>query len=561
MENGGNLKGTGNVKMQRTTGSSMYAFQDVPGRGQGLVAIKNIPKGTRILSEEPIITIPRNKMNSEVQLSISQQVATLSEHERQTFLSMHNIHPYKDEAERYFGIVRTNSLPAEIEGDEGAILLEASRVNHACDNNAQKNWNGVIKRHTVHALKDIEIGEEITIYYLGIRKNRTARRQALQTGFGFECLCGLCCVPLEQSQESDRRLDEIDRLDGVINQLGPEGILSSPLRTLRYYEQQVRLYKEQGRDDIGLAQAFIYAAWVTIANGDLARGRILAERAVSIWETAFGGDSKEAIEHGIIAQDPSMYELYGLSDRWKTTVDEAPSGLEPNDFEDWLWKREKPKHRGPLADLRSRATFPEFNGLPGENYIDSDFYESSGMLAYRPRRHWCFLGEIVDISSLLRLEMKIEDVDGTRIPLLFYTDGRGNELAPTQVQKGYTVAILYAKRHVFMFCEPGIRHEDPELMKIFPLSLSKLLALNDKVQQFSMETDGIRTCHGCGKKGASLQRCSKCLSFGYCGKACQVAGWNEKGHKADCKFLKDPSLRGLFAVKWDKFDNHIQFPL
>jgi hypothetical protein len=126
------------------------------------------------------------------------------------------------------------------------------------------------------------------------------------------------------------------------------------------------------------------------------------------------------------------------------------------------------------------------------------------------------------------------------IPLFFYTDGRGSELAPALVQKGYTVAILYAERHAFMSCEPGIRHEDPRMIKvpqqlpiyiikldacsltkrdvtqIFPLSLHKLLALNDQIQQFSAELDGARMCHGCGKKAASLQQCSKCSSFWYC---------------------------------------------
>jgi hypothetical protein len=42
----------------------MYALQDVSGKEKGLVAIEKIFKGTRILSEEPIIIISRNKMNS-----------------------------------------------------------------------------------------------------------------------------------------------------------------------------------------------------------------------------------------------------------------------------------------------------------------------------------------------------------------------------------------------------------------------------------------------------------------------------------------------------------------
>ncbi|PGH26701.1 hypothetical protein AJ80_01647 [Polytolypa hystricis UAMH7299] len=540
----------------------MYALQDVPGKRKGLVAMEKISKGTRILSEEAVVTVTESISSERLRTSIRQQVEALSEHQRRAFLSLHNIHPYGNAAEQYLGIVRTNYLPAEAVGDKGAIFLEACRINHACDNNAQKNYNERIKRHTVHALRDINKGEEITITYLGPLKNRKARQEALQDKFGFTCLCRLCSLPLEQSQESDRRLEGIHRLDGVINQLGTEGILVSPLRTLRYFDQQVRLYNEQGREDVGFAHAFVNAAQLAIANSDLVRGHIFAERAASVWKTTLGGDSTQAIEHGALAQDPLKYELYGISMKWKTKVGVTPQGLEPSDFEDWLWRREKPPQAlGQLANLRSRATFPGFIDLPGENDVDPDFYRSSDMVTYQPRRHWCFLGEIVDFASLLRLQMEIEDIDGTKIPLYFYTDGRGSELAPARVQKGYTVAILYAQRHAFMFCEPGIRHEDPRMIKIFPLSLHKLLALNDQVQQFSAELDGIGMCHGCGKKAASLQRCGKCSSFWYCNRACQVAGWNEKGHKANCKLLEDTDLRGLFVLRWDEFDNHIRFPL
>jgi hypothetical protein len=283
-ENSGNLERAGDVTMQSTTGNSMYALQDVPGKGKGLVALEKISKGTRILSEEAVITIPRNEMNSErLQISIYQQVATLSEHQQRAFLSMHNIHPYRDAAERYLGIFQTNSLPAEAVGDKGAIFLEACRINHACDNNSQKNWNENIKWHIVHALRDICKGEEITIYYLGVDKNREDRREALQAKFGSTCLCRLYSLPPEQSQESDRRLEEIYWLDGLIGQGGVDGILSSLLRTLHYVDQLVRLYNERRPGHLGLPQAFLDAAQIAIANGDLARGCIFVERAVSIW--------------------------------------------------------------------------------------------------------------------------------------------------------------------------------------------------------------------------------------------------------------------------------------
>jgi hypothetical protein len=37
--------------------------------------------------------------------------------------------------------------------------------------------------------------------------------------------------------------------------------------------------------------------------------------------------------------------------KWRTIVDEVLHRLELSDSEDWLWKREKPKHPGQLADL------------------------------------------------------------------------------------------------------------------------------------------------------------------------------------------------------------------
>ena len=453
----------------------MYALQDVPGKGKGLVAMRKISKGTRILSEEAVITIEEQGSSKRLQTSIRQQVEALSEHQRQAFLSMHNIHPYESDAEQYLGIVRTNSLPAELIGDKGAIFLEACRINHACDNNAQKNWNEKIKRHTVHALRDIEKGEEITITYLSPLKNRKTRQKVLQEKFAFTCSCRLCCLPPDQSHASDRRLEEINRLDNVIDQLGTEGILVSPLRTLRYLDQQVLLYAEQEREDVGFAQAYVNAAWLAIANSDLARGRIFANSAVSTWKTTLGSDSQQVIDCAVLPQEPSKYKLYGVSTKWSTTVDEAPRGLEPNDFEDWLWKREKPKRPGQLADLRNRRTFPGFADLPDENEVDPDFYKSSDLFTYRPRRHWCFLGEIMDFATVIRLHMEIEDVDGAKIPLYFYTDSRGSELAPSRVQKGYTVAILYAKRHAFLYCEPGIRHEDPMMIKVLQKLPSHIL--------------------------------------------------------------------------------------
>jgi hypothetical protein len=104
--------------------------------------------------------------------------------------------------------------------------------------------------------------------------------------------------------------------------------------------------------------------------------------------------------------------------------------------------------------------------LPHENHIDPEFYASVDEFAYWPRRHWLFLAEIVDFGRLLRLQMTIKDVDGMMVPLSFYTEGRGSELEPSLIQKGYTIAILYAEFHTFAFSEPGIRLEELTNIKV-----------------------------------------------------------------------------------------------
>jgi hypothetical protein len=454
------------AKMSSSAGDLMYALQEVPGKGKGLVATRKIPKGTRILSEEPIIRVSEAVLDSQtLRASIRRQVDALTPDQRRAFLSMHNIHA-DDVVSRYHGIIRTNALPFGDDVREAGIFLDACRINHACDNNAQKSWNENIKRHTIHALRDIEKGKEITIYYLRVLNNREARQESLRRKFAFTCSCGLCSLPLAQSQESDKRLDEILKLDNLIERDGLMRILSAPLRILRYVDQQIRLYNKQGPDDAGLPKAFFDAAQILIANGDLARARIFAERAVLGWIVLDGDDSSQVLQTRALSGDPSKHELYGMSMKWKTAVDDIPQGLDSKEFEDWLWRREKPKRPGQPADFRNRATFPGFIDLPDEKDVGPEFYASSDGLTYSPRRHWLYLAEIVDFYTLIRLQMNIKDVNGTTVPLFFYTDGRGSELAPSQVQKGYTIAILYAQRHAFMFSEPGIRHEEPTNIKV-----------------------------------------------------------------------------------------------
>ncbi|RYC86242.1 hypothetical protein BFJ63_vAg10884 [Fusarium oxysporum f. sp. narcissi] len=501
--------------MSSLADNGMVALREVPGRGKGLIATHKILKGTRVLSEEPIIRIPEDATDSPaLRASLRRQVDELTSDQRRAFLSMCNIYPGEADSQ-YLGIFRTNALPID---SGGGIFLAACRINHACDNNAQKAWNEGIKRHTVHALRDIDKGEEITITYVSILNNRRTRQEALRKKFKFTCSCSLCSLPPHLSAESDRRLDEILRLDARIGRDGLVGILSDPKRVLGYVDQQVRLYNEQTLDDVGLPRAFFDAAQITVAHGDLARARVFTERAAAGWLVLEGDDSPRVLNAKKLAQDPSSHDTYGNSTAWRTAVDDVPQGLDSNEFENWIWKREKENELEQLGILRNQVIFPSFLQLPDETDVDDDFFKSRDGVNYRPWRHWCFLAEIVDFATIVCLHMEVRDV-------------------------------------------AGIRHEDPTFFKIFPLSLDNLLALSDRVQRFSMEANCMRLCHGCEKQATSLKRCAKCSLFWYCNGVCQKAGWSEKDHKIDCKLLCNGDLKGLLSLNWDDFQDFARFPL
>lgn len=128
-------------------------------------------------------------------------------------------------------------------------------------------------------------------------------------------------------------------------------------------------------------------------------------------------------------------------------------------------KKQQQVGSGPLANLRSLRSFPTFARLPDENLLNLSFYRNMGV-GYVPRRHWCFLGEIVDVGHTVRLVLDVKDASGEVFIFAFHTDGRGSEVDRSKLRIGNTVAVLYANRHDFMFSPPGIRHEEPSSLAV-----------------------------------------------------------------------------------------------
>ncbi|KUL81766.1 hypothetical protein ZTR_09241 [Talaromyces verruculosus] len=440
-------------------------IQDVPGKGLGLVATTFIPKGTCVLSESPILKVPRSASSIDaVDRFVTDQINKLTPIERESFFSLSNAQPAK--YSQIMGIVKTNALPLGSSASEGDIFLKASRINHACNHNSQNTWNEEKNQLTIYVFKDLEEGTEITIAYLDGSQDYSSRQLNLKKYFNFTCTCTLCSMPPALRQESDRRLNEISRLDESIG----DGLrlICSPLSCLHDAHAMLQLLRMEGIVNAKIPRLYYDAFQIVIAHGDQARATVFLQKAHALRTILQGIDNPETLRLRNLAADPTVHTLYGTSLEWQSMRDGVPQSASDQELEEWLWrmpKRNFHKHLE-ITDLRADANFPAFEDLPGDSDINMEFYSSIDGFYYTPRKHWCFLAEVIEITFFLRLTVLVRDKAGKNVSVLFYTDEKENKLAMSGLRTGQTIAILYAEQHGFLDMSVGIRLEEIHAIKV-----------------------------------------------------------------------------------------------
>lgn len=139
---------------EATETSPFYIQKSISGKGQGLIAARKIPKGSRILSENTIFTIPSIGYSYDLSNNlIADRLKQVSKDDQRAFFTLHN--NFQDSLGPLLGIAKTNTLPLGSEASEGGLFLQASRINHACLPNCQHIWNANIGEETIHAIREI----------------------------------------------------------------------------------------------------------------------------------------------------------------------------------------------------------------------------------------------------------------------------------------------------------------------------------------------------------------------------------------------------------------------
>jgi hypothetical protein len=111
---------------------------------------------------------------------------SVSAHDRQRIQEQHAARTGKEPS--LISIFQTNCM----EMDKGAAIFpKAARFNHSCNPNACFSWNSAIGKETIHAMNDIQPGEEITLSYCDMIHDKVLRSWELKH-YGFVCNCRAC---------------------------------------------------------------------------------------------------------------------------------------------------------------------------------------------------------------------------------------------------------------------------------------------------------------------------------------------------------------------------------
>ncbi|XMA20790.1 hypothetical protein WAI453_013581 [Rhynchosporium graminicola] len=230
----------------------------------------------------------------------------MSESSQRQFLALHNNFPGKYPLS---GIVKTNALPCGSGSLVGGIYPTACFINHSCIPNAHNSWNSAKEHETIHAIRTIEKGAEITISY--DHGGASSERQTfLKESFGFTCTCSGYTLSSSFLQASDNRRIKIQTLDEAIGD--PYRMMSSPRGSLADCYTLLQVLKQEFGNYAGALIPRLYydAFQISIAHGDQARASMFAESAHEARVICEGEDSPETERVKALALNPAQHSTF-----------------------------------------------------------------------------------------------------------------------------------------------------------------------------------------------------------------------------------------------------------
>ncbi len=221
------------------TSSGTWYTKEVPDKGIGMFAKKDLHRGDLVTSYTPVLLAYKENIMSkpEREQYLRTAISQLPPPSREAYESLATLH---DESSfRMQGIASANSFEINIAGTAHlTVIPEPSRINHDCAPNAIFIVNATALTHTVRATRPIMKDEEITIAYTSPLEPFSKRQQYLSNSFGFTCICRRC----QRDVESDAFLNEIALLRHSLASWSNPASSASTIQA----ERLVRIHRDEG---------------------------------------------------------------------------------------------------------------------------------------------------------------------------------------------------------------------------------------------------------------------------------------------------------------------------
>ncbi|KAH8818897.1 hypothetical protein DL96DRAFT_1715173 [Flagelloscypha sp. PMI_526] len=302
---------------------TLFRTEKLPGKGIGVVAVRDIQQGELLVKEKPVIVVPAT-LSVTPQEYLAEILPTLSQSKYDAFfnLSYHSLpehitNPSEHPDELALAIIQTNGVAAG--HSTVGVFPRMARINHACAGsfNAVYNWRDDEGLLVVHAFKPIPAGSEITTSYFDTKLPRSERQAGLLSQYGFNCTCSTCSLPPAESLESDARLTNIAGLYSNFSSWGWKGISGSEaienVRKIWELEDVEGYWSERGR----LAADAVYVA---ATHGDRDAVKEWAEVSAEWFGYEIGKDSIQVLEMRQVQKNPEGHP------NWKDRDEERVGG-------------------------------------------------------------------------------------------------------------------------------------------------------------------------------------------------------------------------------------------
>ncbi|CAE6456354.1 unnamed protein product [Rhizoctonia solani] len=286
---------------------SPFDVVDIPGRGKGVIANRDIKQGELIIKERPLFIVPTRPGMNPSEL-IRSTVSNLPSADQSAFFALSYAKPDVSTPDIPFEIFQTNAISA---GQRGTGLFpRTARLNHGCSKafGAVYSWRDDEGVLVVHAIRDIPKGQEILTTYTNTKRRRSERQAHLRAGYHFDCACSVCALPKDESAASDRRLAQMADTYSMFSMWGSDSIKGADAIKLAkriWSTGETEGYiSERG-------QLAADAAHVAAAHSDAKAARQWATLANKWYTIELGSDSQQCKNAQEIMRSPESHNAWG----------------------------------------------------------------------------------------------------------------------------------------------------------------------------------------------------------------------------------------------------------